>query len=56
MLPNFHESKILAIMAPPARTARHEALGGIKFTLSQRYFALRDHAVRSFSRRPEFTC
>jgi hypothetical protein len=49
MLPNFHESKILAIMAPPARTARHEALGGIKFTLSQRHSALRDHAVRSFS-------
>jgi hypothetical protein len=42
------KAKILAIAAPPARTARHEALGGIKFTLSQRHFALRDHAVRSF--------
>jgi hypothetical protein len=27
-------AKILAIMAPPARTGRHEALGGIKFTLA----------------------
>jgi hypothetical protein len=26
-------------MTPPARTARHEALGGIKFTLSQQHFA-----------------
>jgi hypothetical protein len=42
------KAEILAIMAPPARTTRHGALGGIKFTLSQRHFALRDHAYEVF--------
>jgi hypothetical protein len=48
-------AKILAIMAPPARTVRHEALGGIKFTLAS---GISPYAVMlsEVSRCTEFTC